>query len=95
LIGAPKGGERSDKSTVESGCLGSTSRTFENADENIPYTDQYYWKLFKDINPKSWYTGHRGWLDDNVKQWMPKLKDAVQQKPAEFRSIPISMPKLD
>jgi len=74
--GAPKG-EYAIKKDFESGVPGSTSYQHPQADETIKYNDKTgLGDLFKTGGVKN-LVGHRGWLDKNVKEWLPKLDKQV------------------
>jgi hypothetical protein len=70
LFGKPIGGEYSSKKDLESSKVGTVIWEFEEARANINYIDQY---RFRGINPRSHFVSHRGWLEKNVKQWLPLL----------------------
>ena len=70
-FGKPIGGEYSYSEDMGSGKEGSTNWKFESAILNVAYKDQY---RFKGIIPRTHLVSHRGWLEKNVNQWLPKLK---------------------
>lgn len=66
-MGAPKGE------------WGSSGYTFNNGYSiNISYRDLYEHQIHNGNDKISFITGHRGWKIDNVNEWMPALKAAVQ-----------------
>ncbi len=74
-LGKPIGGEYSIKKDIGSGKAGSTIWKFDSALINIEYLDQY---RFKGLNPRTHFVSHRGWLLQNVNEWLPKLQYEMQ-----------------
>ncbi len=73
-FGKPIGGEYSSKKDMGSGKEGSTKWEFDSALINLDYKDQY---RFKGLSPRTHWICHRGWLEKNVNQWLPKLNDEM------------------
>ena len=67
-----KYGEFSYRRSVDTEVPGSIISVFPSA-INIFYKDQYW---MKGLNPKTHFTRHRGYLERNVKTWIPQLKEA-------------------
>lgn len=79
-LGKPVGGEYSRKKDMGSNIIGSTNWEFESARINLQYTDQY---RFKGLNPRTHFVSHRGWLEKNVRQWVPALEQKIKNRNIE------------
>jgi RHS repeat-associated protein len=77
-VGAPDG-EKAKKKDFESGIPGSTRYQHPQADISVRYDDQYSFgnRHGADGGPKTWLVSHRGWLPENVQQWIGRVKQQV------------------
>lgn len=79
LIGKPNGGEFSYPNISKGSNQGRASRYFSSADVRVAYKDAYKGRLWTG-GPKTWLTGHRGWLPNYQKRWMPLVKGQLSNK---------------